>query len=159
MKTGRLMIIALLMMFSSAVLVSSSAAVNYDGGGGGSLCYVEYGQKSAYNTHWELMMPPGNFYGAMVKAKDLEPASFYHGATWLLQRWVITGPSSVKMVWDSGKILMADSQFYNYPYDTQWYFSPTTSSNVYEYFVLVVDGTTQFSYAVGENSTTSRCVA
>jgi hypothetical protein len=157
MRTMRLVILVLALA-TAAIFVPTAPTSNGGGeGGGGVLCWQEQQTMQLGNTHWVIESPAGHFNQAAVKVRDLNAP--YSSSRWHLERWVITPPSGLSLAWSTGSIFMHNTQFYIYPYATNFYYSPQTSSDVYEQFRLIVDDTNYFTYTFRTWSQNGRCMS
>lgn len=158
MRSMRLVILVLALS-GVAIFAAGAPATNGGGeGGGGVLCWSEQQTMQLGNTHWLIEGPAGHFNQAAVKVRDLNTP--YSSSRWHLERWVLTPPSGQTLAWTSGSgIYMHNTQFYTYPYATNFYYSPQTSSDVYEQFRLIVDDTNYFTYTFRTWSQNGRCMS
>jgi hypothetical protein len=140
MRTTRMLVLTVAVAATVLALASATSANNV-GGGGSTLCYDRTQTNHLANTHWVIQTPVGHYDQASVMVKSLNAGET--AAHWHLERWGVTPPSTIYKAWTGSTYAMQNS-----PYATSWYWSPVTATNVYGYYELIVDGSTNFTYSI-----------
>jgi hypothetical protein len=149
LRPPRLVIICVALV-ACAVFAPIAPAPNYGGDGGGTICFDE--QRTLYlaNNHWVIESPVGYFNQATVRLYDY---TGFGDVRWSLERWVVQPPNNMFRAWTSPTFWVNQP---GYAYWPGWYGSPQTSE-IYEQFRLIVDGTGHFSYGLRPWSQSGRC--